>query len=70
MYDSLSEFMNNLSADNPLLWALLVMAVVAGTSLILFGFWELVLRLPFARVVSRKNGRRPLRYACFSQSPT
>ncbi len=61
MYDSLSEFMNSLSADNPLLWALLVMAVVAGTSLILFGFWELVLRLPFARVVSRKNGRHPLR---------
>ncbi len=60
MYDSLIEFMNNLSADNPLLWALLVMAVVAGTSLILFGFWELVLRLPFGKVVSRKNGRRPL----------
>ena len=61
MYDSLGEFMNNLSADNPLLWALLVMAVVAGTGLILFAFWELVLRLPFGKVVSRKNGRGPLR---------
>ena len=61
MYDSLSEFINSFSADNPLLWALLVMGVVAGLSLVLFGFWELVLRLPFGRLVSRKHGRRSLR---------
>ena len=46
MYDSLTEFMKNLSADSPVLWALLVMAVVASTGLFLYAFWELVLSYP------------------------
>jgi predicted permease len=44
MYDSLASFLRNFSVDFPLLWALLVMAVVAGTGLSLYVFWELVLR--------------------------
>lgn len=57
MYDSLTGFMKNLSADYPLLWALLVMAFVACTSLFLFGFWEGVLRRLFHKKSIKKNGR-------------
>jgi hypothetical protein len=44
MYDSLAGFLRNFSVDFPILWALLVMAVVAGTGLTLYVLWELVLR--------------------------
>ncbi len=44
MYDSLASFLRNFSVNFPVLWALLVMAVVAGTGLILYVFWELALR--------------------------
>ena len=49
MNDSVTEFLTTFPIDNPLLWALLVMVVVAATSLALFLFWEglLRLRLPF-----------------------
>ena len=40
MYESLSEFLKNLSSGSPLVWAFLVMLVVAGTGLILHFFWE------------------------------
>ena len=59
MYDTLTEFMKTFSADSPALWALLVMAVVASTSLLLFAFWEVVLRLVAVTISTRKNGRRP-----------
>jgi hypothetical protein len=36
-------FLKNFSANFPLLWALLVMVVIAGTGLALYSFWELVL---------------------------
>jgi hypothetical protein len=44
MYDSLAEFLRNFSTGFPILWALLVMAVVAGTGLALYVLWELTLR--------------------------
>ena len=57
MYDTLSEFLRTFSSDHSLLWALMVTGAVAGTSLLLFLFWELVLRLVFFRASSRKNRR-------------
>ena len=44
MYDALTGFLQSFSSESPLLWALLVMAVVAGTGLGLYIVWELVLR--------------------------
>ena len=58
MYDSLTEFMKNFSADHSFLWALLVMAVVASTGLALFAFWELVLRYPLNKKFLKKISRR------------
>ncbi|PKB63788.1 MAG: hypothetical protein BZY80_05485 [SAR202 cluster bacterium Io17-Chloro-G2] len=52
MYESLTEFLKNASAGNPLVWALLIMATVTVTSLILYGFWEVVLRLTLYRISS------------------
>ena len=59
MYDTLTEFMKTFSEDFPALWALLVMAVVASTSLLLFAFWEVVLRFVATISSVKKNGRRP-----------
>jgi predicted permease len=44
MYDSLASFLRSFSADFPILWALLVMAVIAGAGFALYAFWELALR--------------------------
>lgn len=44
MYESLTHFLKTFSAEAPLLWALLVMAVIAVAGLALYGFWEVVLR--------------------------
>ena len=44
MYESLTHFLKTFSAESPLLWALLVMAIVAVAGLALYGFWEVVLR--------------------------
>ena len=60
MYDTLADFMRTFSADYPALWALLVMAVVACTSLLLFAFWEVVLRLLFLRGSVKKNRKHPV----------
>ena len=59
MYDTATEFMRTLGAGHPVLWALLVMAVVAGASLFLSGFWEAVWRLASCKESLTKNGRRP-----------
>ena len=49
MYESLSNFLRNFSAQSPLVWALFIMVVVVGIGLALFAFWELLLRqLPAA----------------------
>ena len=58
MYQSLTEFMKNFSADNSVLWALLVMALVAVTGLVLFVFWELVIRYPLNKEFLKKISRR------------
>jgi len=58
MYDSLTDFMKSFSADHSVLWALLVMAVVAFTGLALFAFWELVLRYPLNKEFLKKIVRR------------
>ena len=60
MYDTLTDFMKTFSADHPVLWALLVMAVVACTSLLLFVFWEVVLRVVFLRGSVKKNSKHPV----------
>ena len=58
MYDSLTDFMKTLSADHQILWALLVMAVVASTGLFLFAFWELLFRYPLNKEFLKKITRR------------
>ena len=44
MYESLTHFLQTFSVESPFLWALLVMAVIAVAGLVLYGFWEIVLR--------------------------
>jgi hypothetical protein len=60
MYDSLVNFLTHLSTQLPLLWALLVMAVVAGAGLVLYLFWELLLRWLFSTWANtrRRTGGR------------
>ncbi len=58
MYDSLTEFMRTFSTGHPVLWAFLVMGVVAATGLLLYAFWEVALRLVFASPLFRRNRRR------------
>jgi hypothetical protein len=60
MYDALASFLQDLSSQSPLLWALLVMAVVAGTGLGLYALWEMVLRWVIANLAgcrARADGR-------------
>ena len=60
MYDALTEFLQETGRQAPLLWALLVMAVVAGAALGLYILWELVLRWltsAWARGRARTHGR-------------
>jgi hypothetical protein len=59
MYDTLTDFLKTFSADHSVLWALLVVAVVSTTSLVLFVFWELVLRLLSSRgPLNKTTGHR------------
>lgn len=44
MYESLTHFLQTFSVESPLLWALLVMVIIAVAGLSLYGFWEIVLR--------------------------
>ena len=48
MYESISDFLKDLSANSPALWAILVLGVVATISLGLYSFWETVLRIVFS----------------------
>ena len=52
MYESLTEFLKTTSAGNPFVWAFFIMATVSVTSLFLYGFWEVVLRLTLYRLSS------------------
>lgn len=44
IYDALTNFLSTLSADHPILWALLVVAVIVGSGLGLYAFWEAVVK--------------------------
>ena len=55
MYNAIEEFLRTFNVNYPLVWALLVMAIVAVTSLTLYLFWELVLRLFSAGSASRRS---------------
>ena len=57
MYDAVTDFLRTISAEHRVLWALLTLGVVAGTSLALFGFWELVLRFLLRLVPPKKKHR-------------
>jgi NADH:ubiquinone oxidoreductase subunit 4 (subunit M) len=56
-YQTLSTFLQEFSVQFPLLWALLVTVIIAGGSLVLYAFWELVLRGLFF-LFSRRSSRR------------
>ena len=60
MYDSLTEFMRTFSTGHPVLWAFLVMGVVAATGLLLYAFWEVVLSLVANGPFFRKNRKRSI----------
>ena len=45
MYDSLSNFLVSLSEHRGV-WAVFVIGTMVTLSLILYGFWEIVLRIP------------------------
>ena len=55
MFSAIEEFLRTFNVNYPLVWALLVMAIVAVTSLTLYLFWELVLRLVSAGNASRRS---------------
>ena len=57
----MTEFLTTFNTDHPLLWALLVLGVVATTSLALYLFWELLLRLIFPFGSSKKSDHDALR---------
>ena len=57
MYEALSQFLITFSSDFPILWSLLVMAVIAGAGLGLYAFWEIVLKGASA-VFGAHSGRR------------
>ena len=44
MYQTLADFLAALSLNSPLWWALLVMAAIALTGLLLHLLWQLLLR--------------------------
>ena len=44
LYTGLNDFLRTFSAESPWLWALLVMAVMSVSSLLLYTFWEVVIK--------------------------
>jgi hypothetical protein len=57
MYHAVTDFLRTISAEHRVLWALLTLGVVVGTSLALFGFWELVQRFLWRLVPPKKKSR-------------
>ena len=55
MNEGIANFLRTFSVGYPILWALLVMAVVSSTSLALYFFWEVMLRLISSGISSDKN---------------
>jgi len=58
MFSAIEAFLRTFNVNYPLLWALLVMAMVTVTSLTLYLFWEVVLRLLSAASALRQSRRR------------
>ncbi|HEU0020769.1 MAG TPA: hypothetical protein VFR55_03735 [Dehalococcoidia bacterium] len=56
MYDALTRFLGTFSADNPILWTVLVIVVIGGTGLGLYAFWEVVLKAVSAVFSRGGNG--------------
>jgi hypothetical protein len=57
MYHAVTDFLRTVSAEHRVLWALLTLGVVVGTSLALFGFWELVPRFLLRLLPPNKKRR-------------
>ena len=55
MYEALSNFLISLS-EHRLLWAFFVLGTMIVSSLTLYGFWEMVLRIP-RLLVQPQTGR-------------
>ena len=58
MYVPLTHFLKTFSAGQPLLWAPLVMGVLAATSLVLYVFWEVALSFLGRAISPRRSGRK------------
>ena len=54
MYEELSNFLISLS-EHRLLWAFTVLGTMVVSSLTLYGFWEMVLRIPRLLVQMHKG---------------
>ena len=57
MYETLTELLRNLNSGPAVIWALLVMLVIAGTGLILHFFWEAVFKVIGALTQSRRPSK-------------
>ena len=55
LYTGLNDFLRTFSAESPWLWALLIMAVMSVSSLVLYAFWEVVIKILLAIGQSRHN---------------
>lgn len=55
LYTGLNDFLKTFSSEHSVLWALLVMAVMASVSLMLYGFWEVVIKAVFSNGRPRKG---------------
>ncbi len=55
MYQALTEFLKTFSTSHSVLWALLIMGVMATTSLALYAFWEVALKMLFSGVSRARN---------------
>ena len=58
MYQTLADFLAALSAESPLWWALLVMAVIALAGLLLHFLWQILLRTA-GRALRRRSPGGP-----------
>ena len=56
MHAPLTHFLKTFSADQPVLWALLVMGVLAAMSLGLYVFWEVALSFLGRAIFPRRSG--------------
>ena len=56
MYEELSNFLISLS-EHRLSWAFIVLGTMIITSLTLYGFWEMVLRIPHILTRGRRGSR-------------